>query len=145
LDFLLGVEPSFSFRGFPDVPTLICSVKFTLIERQPTIGTVHALGSVVRTHLEVLPALRRIACVAEESIVSRQADRESNDVLHFWLTSKMSHDGIWRAACLNRNWTMNLHFEVHAVARGVTDVGVGSGALLGGLGAFPGDTDLNRR
>jgi hypothetical protein len=44
----------------------------------------------------------------------------------------MSHDGIWRAACLNRNWIRILHFEKHKVARGVTDVGVGSGALLGG-------------
>jgi hypothetical protein len=59
----------------------------------------------------------------------------------FWLTSKMSHDGIWRAACLNRNLIQILHFEVPSVARGVTDVGVGSGALLGGLGACPGDAD----
>jgi hypothetical protein len=43
----------------------------------------------------------------------------------------MSHDGIWRAACLNRNWIRVLHFEKHEVACGVTDVGVGSGALLG--------------
>jgi hypothetical protein len=47
----------------------------------------------------------------------------------------MSHDGIWRAACLNRFSIPSFHFEVHSVARGVTDVGVGSGALLGGLGA----------
>jgi hypothetical protein len=45
----------------------------------------------------------------------------------------MSHDGIWRAACLNRSWIRILHFEVPSVARGVTDVGVGSGALLGRL------------
>jgi hypothetical protein len=49
----------------------------------------------------------------------------------------MSHDGIWRAACLNRNWILNLHFEVLSVARGVTDVGVGSGALLGGSTKTP--------
>jgi hypothetical protein len=42
----------------------------------------------------------------------------------------MSHDGIWRAACLNRNWIRILHLDVLSVARGVTDVGVGSGALL---------------
>jgi hypothetical protein len=59
-----------------------------------------------------------------------------NHVL-FCLTSKMSHAGIWRAACLNRNWIRILHFETHEVARGVTDVGVGSGALLGGLGSLP--------
>ena len=42
----------------------------------------------------------------------------------------MSHDGIWRAACLNRDWILILHSETRHVARGVTDVGVGSGALL---------------
>ena len=43
----------------------------------------------------------------------------------------MSHDGIWRAACLHRSWIRVLHLEVPSAARGVTDVGVGSGALLG--------------
>jgi hypothetical protein len=43
----------------------------------------------------------------------------------------MSHDGSWRAACLNRNWILILQFEVPSVARGVTDPGVGSGDLLG--------------
>ena len=42
----------------------------------------------------------------------------------------MSHDGSWRAACLNRNWIRILHSESHSVARGVTAPGVGSGALL---------------
>jgi hypothetical protein len=50
-------------------------------------------------------------------------------------TSKMSHDGIWRAACLHRNGIPVLQFEVHSVARGVTDVGVGSGALFGVCGS----------
>jgi hypothetical protein len=53
----------------------------------------------------------------------------------FCLTSKMSHDGIWRAACLVTIRTTQFRFETNEVARGVTDVGVGSGALLGGLGA----------
>jgi hypothetical protein len=59
------------------------------------------------------------------------------DGLHFGRTSKMSHDGIWRAACLIRSWIQILRFEVHSVARGVTDVGVGSGALLGGSTETP--------
>jgi hypothetical protein len=45
----------------------------------------------------------------------------------------MSHDGIWSAACHNRKWISNLHLVVLSVARGVTDVGVGSGAVLGRL------------
>jgi hypothetical protein len=43
----------------------------------------------------------------------------------------MSHDGIWRAACFITIRTTPFHFEMDYVARGVTDVGVGSGALLG--------------
>jgi len=46
-------------------------------------------------------------------------------------TSKMSHDGSWRAACLTRNWILILHLEAPSIARGVTAPGVGSGALLG--------------
>jgi hypothetical protein len=47
-------------------------------------------------------------------------------------TSKMSHDGIWRAACLITIKTTQFQFGPHKVARGVIEVGVGSGALLGG-------------
>jgi hypothetical protein len=43
----------------------------------------------------------------------------------------MSHDGIWRAACRIRLSIRLFHFGTHEIARGVTDVGVGSGALLG--------------
>jgi len=43
----------------------------------------------------------------------------------------MSHDDIWRAACLITISTARFHLETHKVARGVTDVGVGSGALFG--------------
>jgi hypothetical protein len=43
----------------------------------------------------------------------------------------MSHDGIWRAACIITLRTPPFPFGTHKVARGVTDVGVGSGALLG--------------
>jgi hypothetical protein len=49
----------------------------------------------------------------------------------FRRTSKMSHDGIWHAACLITIRTTPFLFGTHEVARGVTDVGVGSGALLG--------------
>jgi hypothetical protein len=43
----------------------------------------------------------------------------------------MSHDGSWRAACLNRQLIPIPHFETPSVARGVTATGVGSGALFG--------------
>jgi len=43
----------------------------------------------------------------------------------------MSHDHGWRAACRVTIWILRFHFEVHEVARGVTAMVVGSGALLG--------------
>jgi hypothetical protein len=49
----------------------------------------------------------------------------------------MSHDGSWRAACLITIKTSPFQFGTHKVARGVTDVGVGSGALLGGSTKTP--------
>jgi hypothetical protein len=49
----------------------------------------------------------------------------------FCRTSKMSHDGSWRAACSITIHFRCLHFETPSVARGVTDPDVGSGALLG--------------
>jgi hypothetical protein len=49
----------------------------------------------------------------------------------------MSHDGSWRAAGLITIRNPPLHFRTHKVARGVTDVGVGSGALLGGSTETP--------
>ena len=48
-----------------------------------------------------------------------------------WLTSKMSHACGWRAACRTTAWILWFHFETPSTARGVTDIGVGSGALLG--------------
>jgi hypothetical protein len=45
-------------------------------------------------------------------------------------TSKMSHDGTWRAACNVTTWILLFRFDHREVARGVTDPGVGSGALL---------------
>src|SRR5688572_123399 len=51
-------------------------------------------------------------------------------MLFFCLTSKMSHDGSWRAACMIQSWIRTIHFELPEVARGVTDPGVGSGTLL---------------
>src|SRR5688500_14242205 len=42
----------------------------------------------------------------------------------------MSHDGSWRAACHITIYFLWLHFETLSIARGVTDPGVGSGALL---------------
>ena len=49
----------------------------------------------------------------------------------FRRTSKMSHDSGRRAACLTANLILEFHFEFPSVARGVTDTGVGSGALFG--------------
>jgi len=47
----------------------------------------------------------------------------------------MSHDRGWRAACELTMRSLRFHFEIHEVARGVTAMVVGSGALLGRLGA----------
>ena len=46
-------------------------------------------------------------------------------------TSKMSHDRGRRAACRTTIYVPWFHFEIHEVARGVTAMVVGSGALLG--------------
>ncbi|SRR5260221_10670641 len=47
------------------------------------------------------------------------------------LTSKMSHDRGRRAACGMTIWIPWFHFNSRSIARGVTAVVVGSGALLG--------------
>ncbi len=52
----------------------------------------------------------------------------------FCLTSKMSHAGSWRAACNPTICFPWFHLENPSVAHGVTDPGVDSGALLGGMG-----------
>ena len=43
----------------------------------------------------------------------------------------MSHDRGWRAACDKTEWILDFHFGSREVARGVTAMVVGSGALLG--------------
>ena len=43
----------------------------------------------------------------------------------------MSHDRGGRAACGLTTWITRFHFEVREIARGVTAMVVGSGALLG--------------
>ncbi len=48
-------------------------------------------------------------------------------------TSKMSHDRGWRAACGMTMWSLGFHSEIREVARGVTAMVVGSGALLARL------------
>src|SRR6059036_1263476 len=48
-------------------------------------------------------------------------------------TSKMSHDRGRRAACGMTIWTLGFHFEIREIARGVTAMVVGSGALFGDL------------
>jgi hypothetical protein len=47
----------------------------------------------------------------------------------------MSHDGSWHAACDLTISIPPLRFDFHEEARGVTDPGVGSGALLADFGA----------
>jgi len=42
----------------------------------------------------------------------------------------MSHDRGWLAGCVVTRWILNFHFEICEVARGVTAMVVGSGALL---------------
>jgi hypothetical protein len=42
----------------------------------------------------------------------------------------MSHDRGWRAACEVTIWILWFHFEIREIARGVTALVVGSGALL---------------
>ena len=42
----------------------------------------------------------------------------------------MSHDRGWRAACIVTVWIRSFHSQMHEVARGVTAMVVGSGALL---------------
>ncbi len=51
----------------------------------------------------------------------------------FCRTSKMSHDRGRRAACGMTIWIMWFHIEIREIARGVTAMVVGSGALLGGF------------
>ena len=53
------------------------------------------------------------------------------------LTSKMSHDTSGRDSCGMTIFTLPFLFVHREVARGVTDRGVGSGALLGALLAPP--------
>ena len=43
----------------------------------------------------------------------------------------MSHDRGWRAACIVTIQILRIHSKMHEVARGVTAMVVGSGALLG--------------
>ena len=59
--------------------------------------------------------------------------QDSNDFrsAQFCLTSKMSHGHSGRDSCFGTFSSTMLHFEVPEAARGVTDVDVGSGALLG--------------
>jgi hypothetical protein len=57
--------------------------------------------------------------------------REKHSVRFLCLTSKMSHDLRWRGSCSNR-WNGRALRSVNpSIARGVTDVDVGPGALLG--------------
>ena len=57
--------------------------------------------------------------------------KRASNLSSLCLTSKMSHDGSWRAACSTTIYFLWFHFEAPSVARGVSDPGVGSGALLG--------------
>src|SRR5438132_416589 len=56
---------------------------------------------------------------------------DSTSYLFFCLTSKMSHDHSRHDSCRLRLYSRWIHSIVLSLARGMTDVGVGSGALLG--------------
>ena len=73
--------------------------------------------------------LNGIGEVRDDWRMGRGARRYSYPL--FCLTSTMSHDGSGRDSCFGTFSGTMLHFEVPEAARGVTDVDVGSGALLG--------------
>ena len=50
----------------------------------------------------------------------------------------MSHDRGWRAACAVTIKIPEIHFRIHEIARGVTAMVVGSGALFGLVFYFEG-------
>ena len=58
--------------------------------------------------------------------------RASQRRARFCPTSKMSHDASGRDSCSMTIWILQIHSENPTIARGVTDRGVGSGALFGG-------------
>jgi hypothetical protein len=59
----------------------------------------------------------------------------------------MSHDRGWRAACGMTIRSLRFHSEIREIARGVTAMVVGSGALLGFSSRAPrlGAIDLDNR
>ena len=65
------------------------------------------------------------------------------DAKVYGLTSKMSHDRGWRAACIVTIWIPSFHSRTHEDARGVTAMVVGSGALLGIFQEIDEDPDMN--
>ena len=71
-------------------------------------------------------ATHALGLILNKPIRAGTAQKERKD-----LTSKMSHDRGWRAACGMTIWSLGFHFEIREIARGVTAMVVGSGALLG--------------
>jgi hypothetical protein len=115
--------------------------------RKQTTTTSSALRAAVkrarrkywRRAIEAVAALSQSVCFCPGTIVLSRP--ESAMLINATFaqerpTSKMSHDGSWRASCLTRNWIPILHLEVPSVARGVTAPGVGSGALLGRIASI---------
>jgi hypothetical protein len=85
-----------------------------------------------RSHSDSMPS-RSKPLTTENPVNSRLAPHPfaiMATTSFFCRTSKMSHDGSWRAACLTRKWIPTFHFDSASVARGMPAPGVGSGALL---------------
>ena len=83
----------------------------------------------VSTAWNPLNSARPTACALKILISKRRMLNRSG----YGPTSKMSHDRGWRAACRMTIWILGFHFGIREVARGVTAMVVGSGALLGGM------------
>ena len=106
---------------------------------KPTFAAPEAVeGNTLKEHAAAFVNVK----IREHAAISKAHAEPTRPRRHRWVnlsierhrfcrTSKMSHDGSWRAACLNRIWIRILHFEAPSVARGVTAPGVGSGALFG--------------
>lgn len=108
--------------------------------KKPLCQTAHAAYPQAAFTPEELPDRKRSLCIPGKSRVAG-VELSASTIpatltlrfhwLEICLTSKMSHDCGWRAACGMAMWSLGFHFESLSVARGVTAVVVGSSAWLG--------------
>ncbi len=134
---LIGLECGPRIIGKPSVKTPLISLSFAvaasenfrssekqLLEAAPT-------PRAPRLRIEILP-WNTPDITFDGMSRSRVIESQLSDShVQSCRTSKMSHDRGWRAACLGTTWIPEFHFEIREVARGVTAMVVGSGALLG--------------